>query len=100
MPFESQQVTVAKPPEIVPLEPTQIFLARFGDSRAMRADNAAIVIANPNSSANTAANADFFNLFNKANFLNVNTNVSNPDYGAIASAAPGRNIQFALRLTF
>ena len=44
--------------------------------------------------------ADFFNLFNKANFLNVNTNVSNPDYGAITSAAPGRNIQFALRLTF
>ncbi|MBA3443032.1 MAG: carboxypeptidase regulatory-like domain-containing protein, partial [Pyrinomonadaceae bacterium] len=43
---------------------------------------------------------DFFNLFNKANFLNVATNVSNADFGTITSAAPGRNIQLALRLTF
>lgn len=44
--------------------------------------------------------ADFFNLFNKANFLNVATNVSNADFGTVTSAAPGRNIQLALRLTF
>ena len=44
--------------------------------------------------------ADFFNLFNKANFLNVATKVSNADFGTITSAAPGRNIQLALRLTF
>ncbi len=44
--------------------------------------------------------ADFFNLFNKANFLNVASNVSNIDFGTITSAAPGRNVQLALRLTF
>jgi Carboxypeptidase regulatory-like domain len=44
--------------------------------------------------------ADFFNLWNKANFLNVATDVSNADFGTITSAAPGRNIQLALRLTF
>jgi hypothetical protein len=44
--------------------------------------------------------ADFFNLFNKANFLNVATNVSNADFGSVTSAAPARNIQLALRLTF
>jgi hypothetical protein len=44
--------------------------------------------------------ADFFNLFNKANFLNVATTVTNADFGTITSAAPGRNIQLALRLTF
>ena len=43
---------------------------------------------------------DSFNLFNKANFLNVATNVSNAEFGTITSAAPGRNIQLALRLTF
>jgi Carboxypeptidase regulatory-like domain len=44
--------------------------------------------------------ADFFNLFNKANFLNVATNLSSADFGTITSAAPGRNIQLGLRLTF
>jgi len=44
--------------------------------------------------------ADFFNLFNKANFLNLNTTVTNADFGSITSAAPARNIQLALRLTF
>lgn len=44
--------------------------------------------------------ADFFNLFNKANFLNVATALPNADFGTITSAAPGRNIQLALRLTF
>lgn len=44
--------------------------------------------------------ADFFNLFNEANFLNVATTVTSADFGTITSAAPGRNIQLALRLTF
>jgi len=44
--------------------------------------------------------ADFFNLFNRANFLNVATTVTSADFGTITSAAPGRNIQLALRLTF
>ncbi|MFN0121355.1 MAG: carboxypeptidase regulatory-like domain-containing protein [Blastocatellia bacterium] len=44
--------------------------------------------------------ADFFNLFNQANFLNVATVTTNPDFGTVTSAAPGRNIQLALRLTF
>jgi outer membrane receptor protein involved in Fe transport len=44
--------------------------------------------------------ADFFNLFNKANFLNVATTITGAEYGTITSAAPGRNIQLALRLTF
>jgi hypothetical protein len=44
--------------------------------------------------------ADFFNLFNKANFLNVATTVTSDDFGTITSAAPARNIQLALRLSF
>jgi len=44
--------------------------------------------------------ADFFNLFNKANFLNVAATVTSADFGTITSAAPGRNTQLALRLTF
>ena len=44
--------------------------------------------------------ADCFNLFNKANFLNVATTITGAEYGTITSAAPGRNIQLALRLTF
>lgn len=44
--------------------------------------------------------ADFFNLFNRANFLNVATTVTSADFGTIMSAAPARNIQLALRLTF
>jgi Carboxypeptidase regulatory-like domain/TonB dependent receptor len=44
--------------------------------------------------------ADFFNIFNKANFLNVATNMSNQNFGSITTAAPGRNIQLGLRLRF
>jgi hypothetical protein len=40
------------------------------------------------------------NPFNKANFLNVVTNLANANFGTITSAAPERNIQLALRLTF
>ncbi len=44
--------------------------------------------------------ADFFNLFNRANFLNVATTVTSADFGTITSAAPARNIQLAVRLAF
>nr|MBA3440359.1 carboxypeptidase regulatory-like domain-containing protein [Pyrinomonadaceae bacterium] len=44
--------------------------------------------------------ADLFNAFNRANFLNLSLNTSNADFGSITSSAPGRNIQFGLKLTF
>lgn len=48
------------------------------------------------------AQADFFNAFNQTNFRNPDTNVTptNLAAGRIPSAAPGRNIQLALKLTF
>ena len=44
--------------------------------------------------------ADLFNAFNRANFLNLSLNTSNADFGSITSSAPGRNVQFGLKLTF
>lgn len=46
--------------------------------------------------------ADFFNAFNQTDFRNPDINVtpSNAAAGQIPSAAPGRNIQLALKLTF
>ena len=44
--------------------------------------------------------ADLFNAFNRANFLAVNVNASNPEFGSVTSAAPGRNIQFGIKLSF
>jgi Carboxypeptidase regulatory-like domain len=44
--------------------------------------------------------ADFFNAFNRANFRDLITNVSDRSFGSITSAGPGRNIQFGLRLDF
>ncbi|MGH9768287.1 MAG: carboxypeptidase regulatory-like domain-containing protein, partial [Blastocatellia bacterium] len=44
--------------------------------------------------------ADFFNAFNQVLLNNPNVNVSSGDYGRINGAAPGRNIQIGLRLTF
>ncbi len=44
--------------------------------------------------------ADFFNAFNQVLLNNPSTNVSAGDYGRINGAAPGRNIQLGLRLTF
>ena len=43
---------------------------------------------------------DFFNAFNKANFTGLNVNVSNAEFGSVTTAAPGRNIQLGLKLTF
>lgn len=44
--------------------------------------------------------ADMFNAFNRANFKNPDTNVSNSTFGKISSTGPARNIQFGLRLDF
>jgi hypothetical protein len=43
---------------------------------------------------------DFFNAWNMVNLNNPDTGVNNAGYGTINGAAPGRNIQLALRLTF
>jgi hypothetical protein len=43
---------------------------------------------------------DMFNAFNRVNLNNPDTNVTNLAYGTITSTAPGRNVQFGLRLTF
>jgi hypothetical protein len=44
--------------------------------------------------------ADFFNIFNPANFRTLNTNTSSPDFGSISEAGPGRNIQLGVKLVF
>ena len=44
--------------------------------------------------------AEFFNLFNKTNFGAANSDRSSSGFGQIRSAAPARQIQFALKLSF
>jgi hypothetical protein len=44
--------------------------------------------------------AEFFNIFNKANFSNPVSVLTNKNVGEILSAGPGRIIQFALRYSF
>jgi hypothetical protein len=44
--------------------------------------------------------ADGFNLLNRANFKNPNTDLTNVAFGTISSAGPPRNIQFGLKFTF
>jgi hypothetical protein len=44
--------------------------------------------------------ADFFNAWNLVNFNNPNVNTTDVAYGSISGAAPGRNLQFGLKLTF
>ncbi len=41
-----------------------------------------------------------FNIFNRANFLGLNTNVTNSDFASVTTSAPGRNVQLGLKLTF
>lgn len=43
---------------------------------------------------------DFFNVWNFVNFNNPNVNTTDVAYGTISGAAPGRNFQFGLKLTF
>jgi Carboxypeptidase regulatory-like domain len=44
--------------------------------------------------------ADFFNIFNRANFRDLNTNVSSQDFGSFSEAGPGRNIQLGAKIEF
>jgi len=44
--------------------------------------------------------ADFFNLFNNAQFQAPNTNISDPNFGKVQDTANPRIVQLAVRLTF
>ena len=44
--------------------------------------------------------ADIFNAFNRANFRDLESNLSNAAFGTISTSGPPRNIQFGLKLTF
>lgn len=44
--------------------------------------------------------ADIFNAFNRANFRDLESNLSNASFGTLATTGPPRNIQFGLKLTF
>jgi hypothetical protein len=44
--------------------------------------------------------ADVFNAFNRANFSNLDTNVSSPGFGILNASGPGRSIQFGVKFGF
>jgi hypothetical protein len=44
--------------------------------------------------------ADLFNAFNRANFRDLENNLSAAGFGTVGSTGPPRNIQFGLKLTF
>jgi hypothetical protein len=44
--------------------------------------------------------AEFFNLFNHAEFSNPDTNIDSSTFGQVISTAPPRIIQFGARFTF
>ena len=44
--------------------------------------------------------ADIFNAFNRANFRDLESNLSSAAFGTISTSGPPRNIQFGLKLTF
>jgi len=44
--------------------------------------------------------ADFFNVFNQVNYQNPGVNLSSAGFGLITSAAPSRNVQLGLRVSF
>jgi hypothetical protein len=43
---------------------------------------------------------DFFNAFNRVNFINMNTNVNDSNFGNLTGANAPREIQFSMRLAF
>jgi hypothetical protein len=43
---------------------------------------------------------EFFNILNRVNFGVPNDDISSPTFGQVESAAPPRQIQFALKLLF
>jgi hypothetical protein len=49
---------------------------------------------------NSEFRAEFFNAFNHAQFLNVNTNFTSPLFGRLSGARAARSIQFGLKLLF
>lgn len=49
---------------------------------------------------NLELRGDFFNAFNRTNFRNLQTNLSDGAYGRLTSSGVARNIQFALRFSF
>ena len=49
---------------------------------------------------NLRLQADFFNVFNRANFRSPAVVVTGGGFGAITTAGPARNIQFGLKLNF
>jgi outer membrane receptor protein involved in Fe transport len=51
-------------------------------------------------SMNLQFRAEFFNIFNKANFELPNNDISSPNFGQIQAAQNGRIIQLALKLLF
>src|SRR5829696_3556538 len=44
--------------------------------------------------------ADIFNAFNRTNFRDLESNLSNAGFGTISTSGPPRNIQFGLKLMF
>jgi Carboxypeptidase regulatory-like domain/TonB-dependent Receptor Plug Domain len=44
--------------------------------------------------------ADIFNAFNRANFRDLESNLSNASFGTLGTTGPPRNIQFGVKLTF
>lgn len=49
---------------------------------------------------NLRLQADVFNAFNKANFSNMETNVSSASFGVLNAAGPGRSIQLGIKFQF
>jgi hypothetical protein len=52
------------------------------------------------STARMQLRADVFNVFNRVNFENPETTVTDDDYGAISDAKIPRQMQFSVRLDF
>ncbi len=44
--------------------------------------------------------SDMFNIFNHANFTNLDSNVNDSNFGNVTGALPAREIQFSLRVSF
>ncbi len=49
---------------------------------------------------NAVFRAEFFNLFNHPNFVNVENNLTSPGFGTITSAADPRIVQLGMKLSF
>jgi hypothetical protein len=80
----------------------------YGDTQAQTMDGPSYKVLNfafnkafrLTESKNLEFRSEFFNAFNHPNFGRPTADVQNPTFGAISSAGPGRQIQFALKLNF